>query len=424
MQTVVTVLEHGSLPVGGSPGALDESELRQLLSIAKLRPGFCTPGYRSVRFSGYVGLVRTGNRIIEILPKVGESNDVGSSRSTLLRMLRLALDLRIQSFGPASHAMVQGSLLDVFIGAYLESLTRLMTRGLSHRYRQREEDDLRVVRGRMLLMRQAGANAMRLDRVACRYDEFDIDHPWNQVLKAALMAVRPWIHRIDSGRRWVELRPAFDGVSTCTDPLDMVRGLVQDRQMAHYAEPLRWAEWILRLLSPRVRAGDAEAPGLLFDMNRLFEAAVANRMRKSAGQAGIQVRTQEGRHALLGEADSEATHLKLRPDLVLRKEGLAIAVGDTKWTRRIEMKASGHVVPPETHAYQMHAYAGRYDCQEFVLIYPWHDGLDGMTSPRYVLPAHGGEVRTLHVICVDVTSDGFPVRSIESGSIVESLFLR
>lgn len=411
----VTAIEHELLPVGGGPGSLAPSEADRLAALARKRPGFCTLGHRSVRLAQYAGLVNLGGRILEVLPKVGEQAEPGRARRTLLRLLAQAHDLPVFEHDDAGHDLRSHSLLDVFVLAYLRSLLPLVRAGLVRRYRS-EEADIRVLRGRLLVSRQVAAHAMRIDTLACRFDELTPDNGWNQVLKAALAAVRPWIRGLGTGRLWLEMTAAFDEVSLPADALALHATLRRDRQVAHYEGALRWAGWILRLLSPGLRAGSSEAPELLFDMNRLFEAAVYGVLRGRATRLGLQLHAQHtGRHLASAFGEPAAGFFHLRPDLVLIEDDTVIAVGDTKWAR-LEMDSVGRLVPRNEHAYQMNAYAAAYPCEEVTLIYPWHDGLEGAHPTLYRLPPNGGREAILHIVGVDVGADGMPFRMVAGDS--------
>src|SRR5690606_20170753 len=139
----LTAVEYQVLPIGTGSGALSSTEAERLAALAEQRPGFCMLGHRSVRLAQFVGLVNLGGgRMLEVLPKVGENADPARARGTLLRLLRLAFDLPVFSYGNAEHGLQQQrELLDVFVLAYLQSLLLLVRAGLVRRYRT-EEDDL------------------------------------------------------------------------------------------------------------------------------------------------------------------------------------------------------------------------------------------------------------------------------------------
>lgn len=408
-ERTLTAVEHQVLPVGTGDAALSPADAERLVSMARQRPGFCTPGHRSIRLSQFVGLVSLcDGRVLEILPKVGEQVEPTRARGTLLRLLRWAYDLPSFAGGGVDHGLQQRTLLDVFVLAYLRTLVPLVRAGLVRRYRS-VEDDLGVVRGRLLLQRQVATHAMRIDRIACRFDDLDIDNTWNQVLKAALVATRPWTHGLESGRLWLEMAAAFDEVRLRGDGLALHRNLRVDRQVSHYAPALQWAGWILQLLSPDVRSGSSSAPELLFDMNRVFELAVATRLRRRSNAMGLHLHSQHsGRHLAHDAADPNRRFFGLRPDLVLSHGETVLAVADTKWSR-LGKDRRGYLVPTDAHAYQLNAYAAAYPCDEAVLIYPWNEELVGARASSYSLPPAGNRRPVLHVVCADVEDEALPL---------------
>ncbi len=405
----ITAIEHQVLPVGSGGDALSPTEAERLAALALQRRGFCVMGHRSLRLSQFVGLVSLGNgRLLEILPKVGEQIDPARARGTLLRLLRWAYDLPSFTGEGVDHGLQQRELLDVFVLAYLRALVPLVRAGLVPRYRGREED-LGVVRGRLLLKRQVVVHAMRVDRIACRFDDLTIDNPWNQVLKAALFVARTWARGLESGRLWLEMAAAFDEVRVRSDGLALHRSLRQDRQVSHYGPALRWAGWILQLLSPDVRSGANSAPELLFDMNRLFESAVATKLQRRAYSLGLRLHSQHsGRHLAHASAEPRHHFFRLRPDLVLSHDSRILVVADTKWSR-LDKDRRGYLVPADAHAYQLNAYASAYPCDDAVLIYPWHEGLEAARPSGYRLASTAEHEPMLHVVCADVEDDALPI---------------
>lgn len=419
----LSVFEHQRVVIAetAGPDRLSAAEAARLVSLSEERPGFCTMGNQSLRVAQYAGLVGMGSRVLEILPKVevGEG-DVPKGRGIFLRLLRLATHLKMHPSDHASQDLRHQSLLEVFISAYLESVSQLVRTGLMRRYQQIEED-LNLIRGRLRLERQASTLALRHDRLACRYDELSADNAWNQVLKTALHAVKPWISSIDLGRRRMELFAAFDEVSLRTVAPAEIDVLVFDRQAARYQTAIDWAGCILRLLSPNLRAGHNDAQGLVFDMNQLFEAAMLKLLRQRASlRCELRVEGQAvGRHLATVAGDTREA-FRLRPDIVIRRDEECMAVADTKWCR-LEMDSAARLKPSEAHVYQMHAYASVYPCEDFSLIYPWHSGLAKARPTSFDLPRIGDRQPRLHIATVDVGSDGFEYHLSVAGSALTDL---
>ncbi|MCV5307222.1 McrC family protein, partial [Escherichia coli] len=68
-------------------------------------------------------------------------------------------------------------------------------------------------------------------------------------------------------QRWLyELRFAFDGIPLSRDIERDINNLRLERGMAHYNEPMAWAQLILRGMSPSALQGNTKAISLLFPM--------------------------------------------------------------------------------------------------------------------------------------------------------------
>lgn len=261
-----------------------------------------------------------------------------------------------------------------------------------------------MVRGAVHFARQFAANANRPDRVACRFDELTADNAWNRSVRAGIWSVKPWISNMTLYRRWSELAAVFDEVQPTTITWRSLDRLVFNRQAERYRGAIEWVRWIVRLLSPGLRAGANHAPGLLFDMNMLFQEAVAGALRRRAELEDVEVETQVGeQHLALVSGPAKRRAFRLKPDLVLRRGREVVAIGDTKW-KRLEVGASGTLVPDQDDMYQMLAYAAAYRCADLVLIYPWHSGLTGSAETSFELPPIGDLRPSVSIVCVDMRS--------------------
>jgi 5-methylcytosine-specific restriction enzyme subunit McrC len=306
------------------------------------------------------------------------------------------------------------SLLEVFIAAFFDAVTNIVRGGLLRQYRECEED-LQVVRGRILADRQFSVHANRPDALACRFDDLTGDNLWNRLLKAGMRAVRPWISSGELSRRWVELMAAFDEIEDERPSAMALNRLVFDRQAARYRSAIDWVRWILALLSPDLRAGRNAAPGLLFDMNVLFESAVSTAMQRRAPDVGFQVSSQDtGRHLATVVESAGKRAFGIRPDLVIRQGEEVIAVGDTKW-KRVGMSKTGYLLPAEADMYQMHAYAATFGCEKLALVYPWYSELAESKETAFELPAFGTKHPVVHVVCIDLHT--VPFTLVRGGNI-------
>lgn len=409
--TSVSAFEHADIPVAlqPAPGVLSDAEADLLCGIGERLPGFCTRGYRSLKLSQHCGLVNLGERLLEILPKVGEADVRGQSRGVLLRLLHACSDFPLNRQPSAGQAGRSAPLLDVFIRAFFDEVTELMKGGLLRRYVERE-DDCMAVRGSILLNRQLTTLANRTDFIACRYDELTADNRWNRIIKVGLRAVRPWMNGVELQRTWVELMAGFDEVTGVVDARPLLVGLRYDREGIRYRGAIDWVERILSLLSPDLRAGEKNAPGLLFDMNRLFEDAVTRRMEAWAWDRGWGVEAQNSTRYLAEIVDSpKRKAFKVRPDMLFTDHRRVVAIADAKW-KHPALSKRGFILPDQSDLYQLHAYATIFGCEHLAVVYPWHEGLAGARETAFELPGRDNVKAKVTVLCVDVGEEELPVR--------------
>jgi 5-methylcytosine-specific restriction enzyme subunit McrC len=93
--------------------------------------------------------------------------------------------------------------------------------------------------------------------------------------------------------------------------------------------------------------------------------------------------------------------LPLRPDIVIRRHGQAVAIVDGKW-KRVEVAHGHEARPAEADAYQMAAYASGYKCPHLMLVYPWYRGLRASLLTVYELPSVTAASTRLELAFVDV----------------------
>lgn len=411
MINVVTALEHEDLPVDEqTANGIRPHEVAHLTAISERCRGFCQVGNGRIRLSRYVGLTRIGERLLEVLPKAEGSDACEEAcRGTLLRLLGLGRRITIHSEGSAEHALRNRPLLETFIEIYFREVSALQRGGLIRRY-QRMEEDLGLIRGRLMLQRQVARHGMRPDRLACAFDELTPDNDWNRVLKAALVASRSWLNRMVLRRRWSELYAGFDEVGLPMNPRDALGELSPDRQSRRYGEAVRWARWIIEHLSPNLRAGGSTAPSMLFDMSVLFEEAIAaHLMRELQHVAPLwSLRTQERGEHLARSLDSGRESVGLKPDLILQGPARRQIIADTKWKRPAVTR--GELTPDVGDVHQMLAYAAAYRCDRLVLIYPWAPEQEQVSRTRLQLPEVAGVTPVLELASVDVGADTLPLR--------------
>lgn len=396
----ISVLEHEVIPVLGSDAEqavtapapscswLTDAEAQALLRLNDRRPGFCQRVSGGIKLAQYCGIVRLQTCVLEVLPKIGmedtrSKEEIEHARGVLLTMLHGAR-LTVTASGLAPQQTVRAPLLDIFIEAFLNSALEQARRGLLCRYVS-HHDDLTVIRGRFHTHGHVRKNLVRPHLLHCEYDEFTPDNPYNRAIRTTLDTCRTWIRHNATQRLWLETHARYANIAPTRISSADVAQLPRNRTTRRYATVLTWCEWLLSMASPSLSTGLTQAPGLLFDMNKLFEAFVGNQVETESGTAFL-VHRQGPVEPLAAMDGTEAFPLK--PDLTVwhaAPDGTPTHLSrilDAKWKRLNPHMENCGVA--QADIYQLLAYAIRYQCSQLELVYPTPSSIvDAFTLPIF-----------------------------------------
>lgn len=351
-----------------------------------------------VKAGSHVGVVAFADGSqIEILPKLARTVRERSPeenerlRGILLRLLREAFDIEPAVRGPADLRLARLPLLEAFYRMFLESLERLVKRGLPGGY-ARVEGNERFFKGKLMVAEHIRQNLVRRERFWVAHDVFRTDTPANRILRAGLDFVRGRAVAEENRRAAGRLAGAFAEIPASRDLAADFGACAAAERDGLQREALRWCDVFLRGRGLANLPGTRRARAFLFPMEAVFERAVARMLRRNAPD-GVEVTAQEKRMFLFDEAPWEGGAFQLKPDIVIRRGRDVLAVVDTKWKllcddskRKFEMA--------QADMYQMYAYQKRYGAPQALLIYPAHDNLGGLRDapPAFLTPGDA-EVR-------------------------------
>ena len=305
-------------------------------------------------------------------------------------MIRPKTPLRSLVF-MASHSGVQASVhhssfdfeaeddLPSALAAALLAAARTATnRGLLKGYVPIEETGT-VIRGRWDIARQLKARPGIPVPVELTYDDYTEDVPENRILKAAVRALM----RIEQLPRRIirELGPMMSLFSEVSDlraggPIVLPAAT---RLNPHYQPALRLSKWVIEATSWAHAEGARGGSTFLLNVAKVYEDFVGSVMQATLRPNGFEVDLQVSDWRL----DSEGK-VRMRPDIVMSRNGRVVAVADTKYKVWGESDGS----PPNADIYQALAYAVTADVPEVHLLY-----VSGDVEPRrYRIPATGTTV--------------------------------
>lgn len=329
---------------------LTQSQGRRLARSGVVRtvPSPYDPGSWLVGPAGMVGAARIGELEVSIAPKV-----------TIGRLLFLA--------GYAQHGAAwrhedvplpeAPGLVPVMAHILWRQTERAIYQGLLPGYVTQEETSY-VLRGRLREAEQLHRHHGLPVPLEIRHDEFTTDIPENQILRTACERILQ-VPGVDE-RSALMLRRLLRDFTDVTplDRRDSPPAWQPTRLNARYHIALRVAELVLQATSVEQGSGGVAVNGFLLDMSQLFEDFITVALRESLES------TYGGR--VIGQDRSdfdEAGRVFMRPDIVWKLRGTAVAVADAKYKAE---KPSGY---PNADLYQLLAYCTVLGLRRGHLIY-------------------------------------------------------
>jgi 5-methylcytosine-specific restriction enzyme subunit McrC len=354
-------------------------------------------GPESLRIQQFVGVVRTEDLLLEILPKLDSLPDPAQLRKNLVAMLAVAQDLEVRASEMAGFLESSEPFICALARLYCSRLLEAVRRGLRQEY-VLHQDLLPQVRGKVDWPAQAKLQSNQRLEFNCIFDERSENTPLNRTLKAALLAAGTMLEGTRTASIVNELRHAMDGVSEACPTAEQLVRLRTDRMNRSMEPLLVLAKLILGNRNPdlgRSAQGNRGTYAVVWDMNVLFEEYVGRLTRTALGAKGFRVDLQAGASAYLAqEATTKQKAFLLKPDILVRLDRRTLVVADTKWKRLDPHQANLGV--SEADVYQVLAYAHRYETDRAVLVYPHHPAL-GMPGIKREFLVQGARLQPVRV---------------------------
>ena len=271
-----------------------------------------------VTAESWVGVVHFEQFQVRVTPKLA------GGALGLVEMIELAAGLDSLRRVPADRLLSTESagLFDLMALLLLEACDTVIRTGLFRDYREQEEE-LGVVRGRLLIDQQVLRRFGRLDRLICRFDEQEYDVLENRIIAAALgLCTRHATH--ESVRRRAHLLDALFRQfcnPTALEQATAEADLQYNRLNEHYREAHTLAFLIFRGLGIENVLAQGRTPSFAFliDMNSLFERFVLRLINHALPSAEYAVRYQRSDRSILWNADADRPYASVVPDILIAR---------------------------------------------------------------------------------------------------------
>lgn len=289
----------------------------------------------------WVGVVQAGGVRVEIFPKLDRAlldresptePEAASALQGLVRVLEISQHRNLVDVGDAKLDAIPTNYFDLLSVLFARRLSRELTAGRPHAYLG-HSDDLPMVRGRIDFGRQVTSLWGRMDRIACRWDEFSPDTPLARLLRCTVEVL---IENATGSRAFEELlvcRALLDGVS----PVNVQTALSQSRFLGWTRINKRFetcAEVAIGILQGFGRGFEGESkPSFMFliDMNKLFEDYASELISRRFDDVSVHRQKHIG-HLLEAGSERSKGLISQRPDLNWLHQGVSY-VADAKYKR-------------------------------------------------------------------------------------------
>lgn len=346
---VVWPRDDESDDVPDDDAALDRTAL---LSMRHDTDGRCF--IKAGNIVGFVGLPSA--RVLHVQSKLGSNIGV-------FWLLAHALDVaRFLKHWPETPAE-RANPLDWLLLLLRQETRKLVHAGLRKDYVPVEET-LGVVRGRILPARTIAETRGLAHRVTCLYDDHTAEVFDNQVLRLALRAGASCAPHLRAELLGTD--SLFEG-EVSYEPINRAAAADKLRRLIDQHHPTRkayvaahsLAYIVLKLLSFSDFGAARKQPGILLNMEKLFEMALRNMLEMDFGSESF---TGEFNFVRIGEppdSSSDRVRKGMKPDIRLR--GLLV---DAKYKTEPLEKRSGVLEPPDDDIFQAHTYSyfGKRPC--------------------------------------------------------------
>jgi 5-methylcytosine-specific restriction enzyme subunit McrC len=241
-------------------------------------------------------------------------------------------------------------VVEVFTG-YVEDI---VARGILRGYRPRQED-LRAIRGRLLIAETVHRRPALRDRHWCGFSHFTAEIEENTVLRSTAHLLRAYPYRAKAlAGRLRRIGRVMADVSVSPAPLLLYESIEFHRLNEHYRAALILARLLLENMTFTGKAGEETFLSFLIDMNWLFERVVGMLVKQQAGALGVSVSEQHRCYLDLGK------QVQTKPDIVLLREHEPVFVLDAKYK----------LDPDRADVYQVLAYAHALGIERVALVHP------------------------------------------------------
>ncbi len=336
-------------------------------------------GRKTIKFVNYVGYIKLSTVSIEILPKVNINNNPEEERKALLNMLVKSGIIKVNYSDINLVNLYKMNLNEILSYLFAYKLHKELTKGLYQEYVY-SEDNLNLLKGTLIVQQHIKNIASATSKAFCRYEEFSVDNKLNQVLTCCIKKLIKEVKNPETIKILRHEKMYFSNITEKEISNIELLNYKFNRLNVRFEEVFILAKMILGGCSSLGNAGDEKSFSILFRMDEVFEKYITKTLYINLKD--VRIHSQHSKYKLLVNEVSNKEIFKLKPDIVIERNGIECIIIDTKW-KKISDTFNRYGVKRED-LYQMYAYLTRYpNVKTVILLYPFNEEIK-RTEKRYL----------------------------------------
>jgi len=342
----------------------------------------------SISASQYAGVIQTSWGRITILPKIFSNNPnlneerlINKASNDLMYFLGYAYNFKTSDVNRANLSKNKNfDFLEMFIFLFGTKTLEVLEHNFYCCYENIEED-LGFIKGKILIKQQLKENTIRgrNDRVYCRYEMFQENNIFNQMIKYVTNILFKKCKNLNNKALLRKILHILNDIDSKTFIATDTEKIVLNSTQREFTPIVNYCRLFLENSLIKFNQGSTDIFCFLIDMNALFEKFVAGFLKENFQEWEIESQKSD---KYVAENTYGKKVFQMRHDIFLTKNRETIIL-DSKYKATDFSDVKGGI--SQNDVYQMVTYGIRRKCSKIILLYPKYSGDNTVQRIEYFI---------------------------------------